>query len=36
MAIIEVETPKGIVEVEIAGEKPTEEELNVIRKELFS
>ena len=36
MAIIEVETPKGIVEVEIAGEKPTEEELSVIRKELFS
>jgi len=36
MAIIEVETPKGLVEVEIAGDKPTEEELNIIRQELFS
>jgi hypothetical protein len=36
MAIIEVETPKGIVEVEIAGEKPTQEEMNIIQQELFS
>lgn len=37
MAIIEVETPNlGIVEVEIAGDTPTQEEINLIKSRLFS
>ena len=36
MAIIDVETPQGIVKVEIAGETPTEQETNAIRAQFFS
>ena len=36
MAIIDVETPQGIVKVEIAGDTPTEEETNAIRAQFFS
>ena len=36
MAIIDVETPQGIVKVEIAGDTPTEQETNAIRSQFFS
>jgi len=36
MAIIDVETPQGIVKVEIAGDTPTEQETNAIRAQFFS
>ena len=35
MGIIKVETPQGIIKVEIDGEKPTEEELAVIDQQFF-
>jgi hypothetical protein len=36
MAIINVETPQGIVKVEIAGDTPTEQETNAIRSQFFT
>ena len=36
MAIINVETPQGIVKVEIAGDTPTEQETNAIRSQFFA
>jgi len=35
MAIINVETPQGIVKVEIAGEQPTQQEADAIRSQFF-
>ena len=35
MAIINVETPQGVVKVEIAGDTPTEQESNAIRSQFF-
>ena len=35
MAIINVETPQGIVKVEIAGDTPTQQESNAIRSQFF-
>ncbi len=35
MAIINVETPQGIVKVEIAGDQPTQEEADAIRSQFF-
>ena len=36
MAIINVETPQGVVKVEIAGDTPTQQEANAIRSQFFS
>ena len=35
MAIINVETPQGIVKVEIAGDQPTQQEADAIRSQFF-
>jgi len=35
MAIINVETPQGVVKVEIAGDEPTQQETNAIRSQFF-
>ena len=35
MAIINVETPQGIVKVEIAGDQPTQQEEDAIRSQFF-
>jgi hypothetical protein len=35
MAIIQVETPTGVERVEIAGETPTEQEVQAIRQQFF-
>ena len=35
MSIIKVETPEGIIKVEIDGEEPTQEELIAIDRQFF-
>ena len=35
MAVIKVETPEGIVQVEIAGDTPTQQELMMIQNQFF-
>ena len=35
MAIINVETPQGVVKVEIAGDQPTQQESNAIKSQFF-
>ena len=36
MGIIKVETPQGVVQVEIEGEQPTQDELDSIDSQFFS